>query len=61
MHWYLSKKIEVAGRMLLEGEGSIAEISGRLQFDSPQYFSRIFKRYMGVCPRDYLSKNRPGT
>lgn len=61
MHWYLSKKIEVAGRMLLDGEGSIAEISGRLQFDSPQYFSRIFKRYMGVCPRDYLSKNRPGT
>ena len=58
MHWYLRKKIEVAGRMLRDGEGSITEISARLQFDSPQYFSRIFKRYMGVCPRDYLTKNK---
>ena len=61
MHWYLRKKIAVAGRMLLDGEGSITEISAHLQFDSPQYFSRIFKRYMGVCPRDYLSKNRSNT
>ena len=55
MHWYLTRRIEAAGRAILCGEGSIAEISARLQFDSPQYFSRVFKKIMGVSPREYRS------
>ncbi len=56
MHWYLVKRLEAAGRALLCGEGSIAEISARLQFDSPQYFSRIFKKHIGISPREYKNK-----
>ena len=58
MHWYLVKRIEAAGQAILCGEGSIAEISARLQFDSPQYFSRIFKKHMGVSPREYRNVKR---
>ncbi len=58
MHWYLVQRIEAAGQAILCGEGSIAEISARLQFDSPQYFSRIFKKHMGVSPREYRSVKR---
>ncbi len=56
MHWYLARKIEVAQRAILQGE-NVAEVSARFQFDSPQYFSRIFKRYTGVCPRDFRRQN----
>ena len=58
MHWYLVKRIEAAGQAILCGEGSIAEISARLQFDSPQYFSRIIKKHMGVSPREYRNVKR---
>lgn len=58
MHWYLVKRLEAAGQAILCGEGSIAEISARLQFDSPQYFSRIFKKHMGVSPREYKNTIR---
>ncbi len=58
MHWYLARRIEAAGQAILCGEGSIAEISARLQFDSPQYFSRIFKKHMGVSPREYKNTKR---
>ncbi|MBO5051412.1 MAG: helix-turn-helix transcriptional regulator [Clostridia bacterium] len=53
MHWYHTRKLEEARRLLLESEQSIAEIATSLHFDSPQYFSRSFRRYIGLCPRDY--------
>lgn len=53
MHWYHTRKLEEARRLLLESEQSIAEIAASLHFDSPQYFSRSFHRYMGLCPREY--------
>lgn len=53
MHVYLQSKIELAEKLLRTTEKNIADIAAELQFDSPQYFSRIFRRYTGVCPRDY--------
>ena len=58
MHFYLRRKIEQAESMLRTTEKSIADISAELQFDSPQYFSRIFRKYTGMCPRDYKAKGR---
>ena len=53
MRFYLRRKIERAEVLLRTTEKNIADISAELQFDSPQYFSRIFRQYTGVCPRDY--------
>jgi AraC-like DNA-binding protein len=53
MHWYQTRKMEEARRLLLESDRSVAEIAALLHFDSPQYFSRVFTKRMGVCPRDF--------
>ena len=31
----------------------VGEIAGRLAFESPQHFARIFKRAEGVTPSEY--------
>ena len=34
-------------------EGTVSEISGKLGFESPQYFARIFGKYTGMTPTQY--------
>lgn len=55
LHYFLELKIEEAKRLLYEDRKTIAEISERLGFENPQYFSRIFRQYAGVCPREFRS------
>ena len=33
----------------------MGQIATMLQFDTPQYFSRIFRAYTGLSPRAYRS------
>ena len=50
-----------AKRMLRSGKLSISEISEQIGFESPAYFTKIFKRYIGTTPREYInsaSKNK---
>ena len=49
-------------RRLLEGSSlSVKEIAGKLGYDDPFYFSRVFKSVNGVAPSDYRSaQRRPG-
>ena len=50
----LKLKLEEAARMLKEErECNVSEVSYRLGFNSPQYFSRIFKNTYGVTPQTY--------
>jgi AraC-like DNA-binding protein len=37
--------------MLIEDNLSIAEISYKLGFENPPYFSRLFKKETGVTPK----------
>lgn len=53
MHSFLLFKLEEAKRMLREDKLPIAEISARLGFETPQYFSRIFSRHVGVSPKAF--------
>lgn len=46
-----------ACKFLLEGRYSISEISNKVGFSSPSYFSTSFKKYVGCLPSDYV-KNR---
>lgn len=50
----LKLKLEEAFRILQENpEYNISEISYRLGFNSPQYFSRCFKSFYGMSPQSY--------
>ena len=53
MHFYNLIKIQKACELINLTNLSIKEISYKLDYQDPLYFSRVFKKYMGVCPRDY--------
>ena len=53
IHLYV---ISEAKNLLVEGENSISEIAYRLGFENPPYFSRLFKKEVGMSPKEY--KNR---
>lgn len=51
------QKIEQAKRLLSERRLSAAEISERLSFSSPSYFTSIFRKYTGMTPTAYTESN----
>ncbi len=52
-HYIVLKKISAAKEMIREGRLNFSEISERLDFDNPQYFSRVFKRVAGMTPTEF--------
>ena len=51
---YLIKlKIEKAKQLIRENELSVKEISDKLCFDTPNYFSKTFKKIVGTNPLQY--------
>ena len=46
-------KIKAAKQMIRENRLNFAEISDKLSFDNPQYFSRVFKRVTGMSPTEF--------
>lgn len=53
MEYYNLLKIAESKRLLRETDYSIGEISYQLCFDSPQYFSKVFKKITDMTPREY--------
>ncbi len=49
-------KIERAKNLLNGGENNVIRTASKLGFDDPYYFSRVFKKYVGVSPREYILK-----
>lgn len=56
MDYYLNLKIGEAKRLLLETHMNIDAIAGTLQFESPQYFSKVFKKRTGMTPKYFRNK-----
>ena len=54
--YHLKLKITEAKRLLREEKLTVSEISERLGFESPAYFSRIFAKLTGMSPRAFRSK-----
>ncbi len=52
----LQRRLEIAEQMLLFSKLSIGEISERCGFQSVYYFSKYFKKYHGVSPREFSQK-----
>ncbi len=55
---YLQMKIERACYLLDTGESSIGSIAEQLGYEDSYYFSRLFKKVMGVSPGNYRRVNR---
>ena len=45
-------------QMLLEGRYTVAEISNKIGFSSPSYFTNSFKKYIGMLPTEYIKKHQ---
>ncbi|MCG8527960.1 MAG: helix-turn-helix domain-containing protein, partial [Opitutales bacterium] len=53
MQYFRRLKLEAAGSMLINSRLSIKEISWQLGYTNPFHFSRSFKAFAGVGPRDF--------
>lgn len=55
MDYYVALKIEESKKLLDKG-CNIAAVSDKLQFDTPNYFSKVFKSKVGILPSKYKNK-----
>ena len=51
--YLLSYRIEQSLPILLESDHTVTEVSGMTGFSNPCYFTKIFKKQMGISPTDY--------
>lgn len=56
MAYFTAMKLEEAKRLLRENDLTVAEISAHLSFDTPNYFSKTFRRVTGLSPTEYRGK-----
>ena len=49
-------KINEAKRLIRETDFNLAQISACLSFETPQYFSRVFKRKTGMTPTEFKKR-----
>ncbi len=59
IEYYNILKINKAKELLLKEKKTVKEVAEILCFDTPNYFSKVFKKTEGVSPKQYvLSKNK---
>ena len=51
--YYIRRKISEAKRLIREDKYNMTQISDMLKFDTPQYFSKCFKRVTNMTPSEY--------
>lgn len=57
MTYFIELKINQAKQLLRENELSVREISEKLAFNTPDYFTKTFKRITGVTPLAYKKRS----
>lgn len=53
-------KIEESKELIIEGDKKVKEVAQMLGFTDEFYFSRIFKKFEGISPSEFYSKNVHG-
>lgn len=51
--YVLDERMERAKKLIIESNGSIAEIGGKVGIPNPSYFSQLFKQATGMLPSEY--------
>lgn len=55
---YLMKvRMETAERLLSDPTNKINEISSKVGYDNPKHFTRAFRNYFGISPKEYRDRN----
>lgn len=57
VRYFLESKIKHACELIDRTQLTIKEVSSRLGYDDPYYFSRLFKKIMGLSPKQYRQSN----
>lgn len=60
MAWIAMERIALAKNLLRETQHNVAEVGWAAGFNEPSYFIRIFKRHVGMTPRNYRLTLRSG-
>ena len=58
LEYITDAKIQKAMTMLEENRYSVSEISEKLGFANPSYFSKIFKQKLKMSPSEYRKKKK---
>jgi AraC-like DNA-binding protein len=53
INYHTKLKVEAAKRHIFEKKMTISEVAEHLGFESPEYFSRTFKKITGISPRAF--------
>jgi AraC-like DNA-binding protein len=53
MDYFIHLKMQKACQFLYANEAKIKTIAMDLGYEDPYYFSRVFKKYMGMSPEQY--------
>ncbi len=53
LEYTLLRKIQEAKKLIREDTYNFSQISDKLAFDNPHYFSRVFKRITNITPSEY--------
>lgn len=53
-------RVQQACRQFQGSRSSISDVAYNVGFTDPSYFTRVFKRYVGVAPSDFSAANDPG-
>jgi signal transduction histidine kinase/ligand-binding sensor domain-containing protein/DNA-binding response OmpR family regulator len=52
-----SIRLKEAAQMLVDGKMNIAQIAYAVGFSEPSYFTKMFHKYYGMTPKEYIKKN----
>ena len=52
-NYHMNQAIIKAKQLIRDGAYNFSQISDELSFDTPQYFSRVFKRITGMTPTEF--------
>jgi len=55
--WLRRERINHARRRLLESDDPVKQIAEQVGYNDPFFFSRDFKRYTGVAPKNYRNQH----